>query len=57
MDMSEPTKEIGPIAVVDEKPTLEEFLDLARHMFEDLPQQKTDVAGPIVTGELDKEIG
>lgn len=51
--MSETPKELGPFPVVDDKPTLEEMLELARRMFEDLPQQKPDVQGPIITGELD----
>lgn len=51
--MRETPKELGPVDVVDGKPTLEEFLELARHMFDDLPQQKEDVLGPVVTGELD----
>ena len=36
-----------------DRPTYEDLRELVRVMFEDLPEQKTDVQGPIVTGELD----
>lgn len=46
MSENDTPKEIGPIEVVGEKPTLEEMLDLARHMFDDMPAKT-----PVITIE------
>jgi hypothetical protein len=35
------------------EPTYEELRELVHRMFDDMPGQKEDVQGPIVTGELD----